>query len=201
MPEYAKPMARLIEELRRLPGIGSKSAQRIAFHILKAGTHDVERLTAALRDVKESIRLCDLCNNVTEVTPCAYCADPSRNAKLLCVIEGPEDILAIEKTGQYRGYYHVLHGALSPLHGIGPEQLRTANLVERLKSGAAEEVEVIVATNPNVEGEATAVYLSKLLKPLGVRVTRIAMGMPVGGDLEYADQVTISKAMEGRREI
>ena len=201
MPEYAKPMARLIEELRRLPGIGSKSAQRIAFHVLKAGTHDVERLSAALRDVKESIRLCDLCNNVTEVTPCAYCADPSRNAKLLCVIEGPEDILAIEKTGQYRGYYHVLHGALSPLHGIGPEQLRTANLVERLKSGAAEEVEVIVATNPNVEGEATAVYLSKLLKPLGVRVTRIAMGMPVGGDLEYADQVTISKAMEGRREI
>ncbi|MCH8266593.1 MAG: recombination mediator RecR [Acidobacteria bacterium] len=201
MPEYAKPMARLIEELRRLPGIGSKSAQRIAFHVLKAGTHDVERLTAALRDVKESIRLCDLCNNVTEVTPCAYCADPSRNAKLLCVIEGPEDILAIEKTGQYRGYYHVLHGALSPLHGIGPEQLRTANLVERLKSGAAEEVEVIIATNPNVEGEATAVYLSKLLKPLGVRVTRIALGMPVGGDLEYTDQVTISKAMEGRREI
>lgn len=201
MPEYAKPMARLIEELRRLPGIGSKSAQRIAFHVLKAETHDVERLTAALRDVKESIRLCDLCNNVTEVTPCAYCADPSRNAKLLCVIEGPEDILAIEKTGQYRGYYHVLHGALSPLHGIGPEQLRTANLVERLKSGAAEEVEVIIATNPNVEGEATAVYLSKLLKPLGVRVTRIALGMPVGGDLEYTDQVTISKAMEGRREI
>ncbi len=201
MPEYAIPMARLIEELRLLPGIGSKSAQRIAFHVLKAGTHDVERLTAALRDVKESIRLCDLCNNVTEATPCAYCADPSRNAKLLCVIEGPEDILAIEKTGQYRGYYHVLHGALSPLHGIGPEQLRTANLVERLKSGAAEEVEVIVATNPNVEGEATAVYLSKLLKPLGVRVTRIALGMPVGGDLEYTDQVTISKAMEGRREI
>ena len=203
MPEYAKPMARLIEELRRLPGIGSKSAQRIAFHVLKAGTHDVERLTAALRDVKESIRLCDLCNNVTEVNPCAYCADPSRNAKLLCVIEGPEDILPIEKTGQYRGYYHVLHGALSPLHGIGPEQLRTANLVERLKSGAAkaDEVEVIIATNPNVEGEATAFYLSKLLKPLGVRVTRIAMGMPVGGDLEYADQVTISKAMEGRREI
>ena len=201
MPEYAKPMARLIEELRLLPGIGSKSAQRIAFHVLKAGTHDVERLTAALRDVKESIRLCDLCNNVTEVTPCAYCADPSRNAKLPCVIEGPEDILAIEKTGQYRGYYHVLHGALSPLHGIGPEQLRTANLVERLKSGAAEEVEVIIATNPNVEGEATAVYLSKLLKPLGVRVTRIALGMPVGGDLEYTDQVTISKAMEGRREI
>ena len=201
MPEYAKPMARLIEELRRLPGIGSKSAQRIAFHVLKAGTHDVERLSAALRDVKESIRLCDLCNNVTEVNPCAYCADPSRNAKLLCIVEGPEDILPIENTGQYRGYYHVLHGALSPLHGIGPEQLRTANLVERLKSGAAEEVEVIVATNPNVEGEATAVYLSKLLKPLGVRVTRIAMGMPVGGDLEYADQVTISKAMEGRREI
>ncbi len=199
MPEYAKPMARLIEELERLPGIGSKSAQRIAFHVLKAGTHDVERLAAALRDVKENIRLCDLCNNVTEVNPCAYCSDPSRNAKLLCVIEGPEDILPIERTGNYRGYYHVLHGALSPLHGIGPEQLRTANLVERLKSGAVEEV--IVATNPNVEGEATAVYLSKLLKPLGVSVTRIALGMPVGGDLEYADQVTISKAMEGRREI
>ena len=192
-------MARLIEELKRLPGIGSKSAQRIAFHVLKAGTHDVERLTAALRDVKESIRLCDLCNNVTEVNPCAYCSDPSRNAKLLCVIEGPEDILPIENTGHYRGYYHVLHGALSPLQGIGPEQLRTANLVERLKSGAVEEV--IIATNPNVEGEATAVYLSKLLKPLGVSVTRIAMGLPVGGDLEYADQVTIAKVMEGRKEI
>ena len=199
MPEYAKPMSRLIEELRRLPGIGLKSAQRIAFHVLKAEKHDVERLAAAIRDLQESIRLCEVCNNVTEVNPCAYCSDPSRNVKLLCIVEGPENILPIEKTGQYRGYYHVLHGALSPLHGIGPEQLRTANLIGRLKDGAVEEV--IVATNPNVEGEATAVYLSKLLKPLGVSVTRIAMGLPVGGDLEYVDQVTIAKAMEGRKEI
>ncbi len=199
MPEYAKPMARLIEALRRLPGIGPKSAQRIAFHILKAERAEVEEITAALQEVKEKIRLCDICNSVTETNPCAYCSDPSRDPKLLCIVEEPGNILPIERTGQYRGYYHVLHGALSPLQGIGPEQLRIKNLMERLKSGAIEEV--IVATNPTVDGEATATYLSKLLKPHGVTVTRIAMGVPVGSDLEYVDEVTIAKAMEGRKEI
>ena len=199
MPEHAKPMARLIEALRRLPGIGPKSAQRIAFHIVKTEQAEVEEIAAALQEVKEKIQLCELCNNVTETNPCAYCSDPSRNPKLLCIVEEPGNILPIERTGQYRGYYHVLHGALSPLQGIGPEQLRIKNLMERLKTGAVQEV--IVATNPTVDGETTAVYLSKLLKPQGVTVTRIAMGVPVGSDLEYVDEVTIAKAMEGRKEI
>ena len=199
MPEFAQPMVRLIEALRRLPGIGPKSAQRIAFHILKAERTEVEEIAAALHDLKEKIRLCDVCNSVTETNPCAYCSDPSRNPRLLCIVEEPGNILPIERTGQYRGYYHVLHGALSPLQGIGPEQLRIKNLMDRLKTGAIEEV--IIATNPTVDGEATATYLSKLLKPLGVTVTRIAMGVPVGGDLEYVDEVTIAKAMEGRKEI
>jgi recombination protein RecR len=199
MPEHAKPMARLIDSLRRLPGIGPKSAQRIAFHILKSERGEVEEIVAALHDVKDNIRLCDICNNVTETNPCSFCSDQSRNPKQLCIVEEPGNILPIERTGQYRGHYHVLHGALSPLQGIGPEQLRIKNLIERLKSGAIEEV--IVATNPTVDGEATATYLSKLLKPHGVSVTRIAMGVPVGGDLEYVDEVTIAKAMEGRKEI
>ncbi len=199
MPEYAKPISRLIDALRRLPGIGSKSAQRIAFHILKAERTEAEEIAAAILDLKDKIGLCDICNNVTETNPCSICADPSRNAKQLCIVEEPGNILPFERTGQYRGYYHVLHGALSPLQGIGPEQLRIANLMERLKTGAIEEV--IMATNPTVDGEATAHYLSKLLKPQGVTVTRIAMGVPVGGDLEYVDEVTIAKAMEGRKEI
>ena len=199
MPDHSKPMARLIDSLRRLPGIGPKSAQRIAFHILKADRAEVDEIAAALRDVKEKIRLCEICNNVTETNPCSFCSDTSRNPKLLCIVEEPGNVLPIEKTGQYKGYYHVLHGALSPLQGIGPEQLRIANLLERLKSGAIQEV--IVATNPTVDGEATATYLSKLLRPQGVTVTRIAMGVPVGGDLEYVDEVTIAKAMEGRKEI
>ncbi|OFV96847.1 MAG: recombination protein RecR [Acidobacteria bacterium RIFCSPLOWO2_02_FULL_61_28] len=199
MPEYAEPMARLIEELRRLPGIGSKSAQRIAFHLLKAEPEDTERLAAALRDLKQNIRLCEVCNNFTDISPCAYCADASRDSRLLCVIEEPANIVQIEKTGKYRGRYHVLHGTLSPLQGIGPDQLRIANLLERVNAGGVEEI--IVATNPNVEGEATAMYLSKLLKPLGVRVTRIAMGIPVGGELEYTDSATVAKAMEGRKEL
>ena len=199
MPEHAKPMARLIDALRRLPGIGPKSAQRIAFHILKTERAEVEEIAAALQEVKEKIQLCDICNNVTEINPCSYCSDPSRNPQLLCIVEEPGNILPIERTGQYRGYYHVLHGALSPLQGIGPEQLRIKNLVERLKSGLVQEV--LMATNPTVDGEATATYLSKLLKPHGVTVTRIAMGVPVGGDLEYVDEVTIAKAMEGRKEI
>ena len=199
MPEYAEPMARLIDELRRLPGIGPKSAQRIAFHLLKVDAEETERLAAALRDLKQSIRLCDVCNNFTDISPCAYCSDASRDSRLLCVIEEPANIVPIEKTNKYRGRYHVLHGALSPLQGIGPEQLRIANLLERVRGGGVEEV--IVATNPNVEGEATAIYLSKLLKPLGVRVTRIAMGIPVGGELEYTDSATVAKAMEGRKEL
>ena len=192
-------MTRLIEELRRLPGIGPKSAQRIAFHLLKAEPEETERLADALRELKQRIRLCDICNNFTETSPCAYCSDASRDSRLLCVVEEPGNIVPIEKTGKYRGRYHVLHGALSPLQGVGPEQLRIANLLERVKGGGVEEI--IVATNPNVEGEATAIYLSKLLKPLGVRVTRIAMGIPVGGELEYTDSATVAKAMEGRKEL
>jgi recombination protein RecR len=198
MPEHAKPMARLIDALRRLPGIGPKSAQRIAFHILKGERAEADEIAAAIQDLKDKIGLCEICNNVTETNPCSICSDPSRNTKQLCIVEEPGNLLPIERTGQYRGHYHVLHGALSPLQGIGPEQLRIANLVERLKSGVEE---VIIATNPTVDGEVTATYLSKLLKPQGVSVTRIAMGVPVGGDLEYVDEVTIAKAMEGRREI
>ena len=199
MPEYAKPMARLIEELKRLPGIGQKSAQRIAFHLLRAEAAEAEQLAAAIQELKQSLRLCEACNNVTDISPCGYCSDASRDSRLLCVVEEPGNIVPIEQTGRYRGHYHVLHGVLSPLQGIGPEQLRMANLLERARSGGVEEV--ILATNPTVEGEATALYLAKLLKPLGVRVTRIAMGIPVGGELEYADTATVSKAMEGRKEI
>jgi recombination protein RecR len=199
MPEQAKPMVRLIDALRRLPGLGPKSAQRIAFHILKGDRHEADEIADAIRDLKDKIRLCDICNNVTETNPCAYCSDVTRNPRLLCIVEEPGNVLPIERTGQYRGYYHVLHGALSPLQGIGPEQLRITNLIERMKSGAIQEV--IVATNPTVDGEATAAYLSRILKPHGVMVSRIAMGVPVGGDLEYVDEVTIAKAMEGRKEI
>ena len=199
MPEYAKPIARLIEELKRLPGIGPKSAQRIAFHLLKAEAAEAEQLAAAIQELKQSLRLCEVCNNVTDSSPCGYCADASRDSRLLCVVEEPGNIVPIEQTGRYRGHYHVLHGVLSPLQGIGPEQLRMANLLDRVRSGGVEEV--ILATNPTVEGEATALYLAKLLKPLGVRVTRIGMGVPVGSELEYADTATVAKAMEGRREI
>ncbi|OFW19483.1 MAG: recombination protein RecR [Acidobacteria bacterium RIFCSPLOWO2_02_FULL_59_13] len=199
MPEYAKPMARLIEELKRLPGIGTKSAQRVAFHLLKADDGDAERLADAIRDLKQSLRLCELCNNVTDVSPCSYCSDSMRSSRQVCVVEEPTNIVPIEKSGQFQGQYHVLHGALSPLQGIGPDQLRIANLLERIQSSAVEEV--ILATNATVEGEATAVYLSKLLKPLGVTVTRIAMGIPVGGDLEYLDSVTIGRSLQGRKEM
>ena len=199
MPEYPEPMARLIEELRRLPGIGHKSAQRIAFYLLKADSAEAEQLADSLRGLKQGIRLCEICHNFTDTSPCAYCSDTSRDSRLLCVIEEPGNIVPIERTGKYRGCYHVLHGALSPLHGIGPEQLRIASLLDRVKGGSVSEV--IVATNPTVEGEATAVYLSKLLRPLNVKVTRIAMGIPVGGELEYTDSATVAKAMEGRQEI
>ena len=199
MPEYTGPIAQVIEALKRLPGIGPKSAQRIAFHLLKTEAAEVEHLAAVIRELPQSICLCAICNNITDISPCAYCSDPARDSHSVCVVEEPANILAIERTGKYRGRYHVLHGALSPLQGVGPDQLRIAGLIERVRTG--EVAEVIVATNPTVEGEATAVYLSKLLRPLGVRVTRIALGLPVGRELEYADAATVAKAMEGRKEM
>lgn len=199
MSDYAEPIARLIEEFRRFPGIGPKSAQRLAYHVLRRPREEAERLSQALLDVKDKIRYCSVCNNHSDVDPCYFCTSPSRSAETICVVEEPKDILAIEKTREYRGQYHVLHGALSPINGIGPDALRLKNLVERLRGGQVQEV--IVATNPNVEGEATAIYLAKLLKPAGVRISRIAVGVPVGSDLEFADEVTMSKALEGRREI
>ena len=199
MKDFAEPLARLIDELKRLPGIGQKSAQRIAFHLQRAPREEAERLTTALIEVKDKIRLCSVCNNLTEADPCDFCNDPTRSQEVVCVVESPYNVVAVEKTREFRGQYHVLHGALSPLQGIGPEQLRIKSLLERLKSGKIREL--IVATNPNVEGEATAIYLSKLIKPLGVKVTRIAMGIPVGSELEFADEVTMLKALEGRREI
>lgn len=199
MPDFAEPLARLITEFKRLPGIGQKSAQRIAFHLLRAAREEAEQLASAILDVKDKLGLCRVCNNISEGDLCVYCRDPNRDTKVVCVVEEPHNIVGIETTRQYEGRYHVLHGALSPLRGIGPESLKIKGLVERIGEGEIQEV--IVATNPTVEGEATAVYLARLLKPLGVRVTRIAMGIPVGSDLEFADEVTISKAMEGRREM
>jgi recombination protein RecR len=199
MPDFAEPLARLITEFKRLPGIGQKSAQRLAFHVLRASRDDAEHLSQALLDVKDKLGLCRLCNNISDREVCSYCSDTNRDGTIVCVVEEPHNIVGIEVTRQFEGRYHVLHGALSPLRGIGPDALKLKNLVERI--GEGEIREVIVATNPTVEGEATAVYLARLLKPLGVKVTRIGMGVPVGSDLEFADEVTISKAMEGRREI
>ncbi len=199
MKDYAEPLARLIDELKRLPGIGQKSAQRIAFHIERVPREDAERLAASILDAKDKIRLCSVCNNFTELDPCEYCTDSRRDPEVVCVVETPYNLLAVEKTREFHGQYHVLHGALSPLQGIGPEQLKLKNLFDRLKTGKVKEL--IVATSPTVEGEATAVYLSKLIKPLGVKVSRIAMGVPVGSELEYADEVTMLKALEGRREM
>jgi recombination protein RecR len=196
--DYPEPVSRLIAELKRLPGVGLKSAQRIAFHLLRSNKEESQALSDAIRDVKEKITGCQICNNVTDVDPCIFCTRTDRTARLLCVVEEPHNIVAIEKTHEFKGRYHVLMGALSPLHGVGPEQLKISGLLERLRSGEVEEV--ILATNPNVEGEATAIYLSKLIKPLGIRVTRIAMGIPVGSELDYADEVTILKALEGRRD-
>lgn len=199
MPDFAEPVARLIDELKRLPGIGQKTAQRLAFHLLRASEDEAAQLAQAILEAKLKIRYCSVCNNITDVDPCQFCASPTRSPKLLCVVEEPHNVITIEKTRQYNGLYHVLGGVFSPLEGIGPEQLKIKSLIERLKGGTVEEI--IIATNPNAEGEATAIYLSKLIKPLGIRVTRIAMGIPVGSDLEYADEVTMLKALEGRREI
>ena len=199
MPDFAEPIARLIDELKRLPGVGQKTAQRLAFHLLRVPPEHALALSDAIRQAKLSIRECSICNNITDSDPCLYCASPTRSRKTICVVEQPQNILAVEKTRQYSGLYHVLGGALSPLEGIGPDHLKLKSLIERLKNGSVEEI--ILATNPTAEGEATAVYVSKLLKPLGVRVTRIGVGIPVGSDLEYADEVTMLKAMEGRRDL
>jgi len=196
---YAEPMARLIEELKKLPGVGAKSAQRFAFHILRSTDEDAAALAEAVRDLKASLCLCSICNNVTDVDPCAYCASPTRNQRLVCVVEEPTNIAAVERTRGYQGVYHVLHGTLSPLHGIGPEQLRTGTLVARVERGEIDEV--ILATSPTLEGEATADWLAGALHRFPVRITRIATGVPAGSDIEYADEVTMSRAMEGRREV
>ena len=203
MSRYAEPMARLIEELKKLPGVGTKSAQRFAFHILRSSDDDAAALAEAVRGLKAALRLCTICNNVTDVDPCAYCASPTRNQRLICVVEEPTNIAAIERArgqqGGYQGVYHVLHGTLSPLHGVGPDQLRTATLIARAERGEIDEV--IVATSPTLEGEATANWLAGALRNSKVRITRIATGVPAGSDIEYADEVTMARAMEGRREL
>ena len=196
---HAEAVQQVIDELGRLPGIGPKSAQRLAFHLMKLPTEDTARLTAAINEMKVRVRFCDRCFNVAESELCTMCADDRRDATLLCVVEEPRDIVAVERTGGFRGRYHVLGGAISPIEGIGPDQLRVRELMARLRpEGVAE---VILATNPNIEGEATAMYLARLLEPLGVEVTRIASGLPVGGDLEYADELTLGRALEGRRPL
>jgi recombination protein RecR len=195
---YAEPMARLIEELKKLPGVGTKSAQRFAFHILRGSDEDAAALAEAVQGLKASLRLCSVCNNVTDVDPCVYCANPARNHRQVCVVEEPTSIQAVERT-HYSGIYYVLHGTLSPLHGIGPDQLRSRGLLERAEHGEIEEV--ILATSPTLEGEATATWLAEAMRGMGVRITRIATGVPAGSDIEYADEVTMARAMEGRREV
>ena len=199
MSRYAEPMARLIEELKKLPGVGTKSAQRFAFHIPRSSNEDAAALAEAVQGLKASLRLCSICNNITDVDPCAYCASPVRNQRVVCVVEEPTSIAAIERTRGYLGVYHVLHGTLSPLHGVGPDQLRTQSLLRRAERGEVEEV--ILATSPTLEGEATADWLAGALRAFQVRITRIAKGVPAGSDIEYADEVTMARALEGRRAV
>lgn len=204
MLDYAEPVTRLIDEFKRLPGIGHKSAQRLAFHLLKTPQEEADRLIDAIREVKEKIIFCSVCNNLTDADPCRFCSSHTRDRSVICVVEEPHNLVAVEKTREFHGLYHVLHGSLSPIRGIGPEELQIRNLIERLRpneQGESSVKEIILATNPNTEGEATANYLARLLKPLGVRVTRIAMGLPVGSDLEYADEVTMHKALTNRHEV
>ena len=204
MLEYAEPVTKLIDELKRLPSIGQKSAQRLAFYLMRAPETDIERLISAMREVKERITQCSVCNNLTDINPCRFCSSPTRDHSVICVVEEPHSLVAVEKTRSFKGVYHVLHGSLSPIRHITPNELHLDNLLPRLKPENNDGVavtEVILATNPNTEGEATANYISRLLKPLGIRVTRIAMGMPVGSDLEYVDEVTMDKALSNRHEI
>jgi len=199
LSRYAEPMDRLIEELKKLPGVGAKSAQRFAFHILRSSDEDAAALAEAVRGLKASLRLCSICNNVTDIDPCAYCASPTRNQRLVCVVEEPTNIDTVERTRSYQGVYHVLHGTLSPLHGVGPDQLRASTLVSRVERGEVDEV--ILATSPTLEGEATADWLAGALRGFPVRITRIATGVPAGSDIEYADEVTMARAIEGRRDM
>jgi len=204
MLDYSEPVARLIDEFKRLPGVGQKSAQRLAFHILRRPQAEVDNFVEALREVKDKITFCSVCNNLTDVDPCLYCSNPKRDRSIICIVEEPYNLVAVEKTRSYRGLYHILHGSLSPIRGIGPDELMLSNLFPRLtpaNNDGVEVAEVIIATNPTTEGEATANYIARLLKPLGVRTTRIAMGMPVGSDLEYVDEVTMDKALANRHEM
>ena len=204
MLDYSEPVARLIDEFKRLPGIGGKSAQRLAFYVLRRPKEEVDNFVEALQEVKEKIVFCSVCNNLTDVDPCLYCSNPKRDRSMICIVEEPYNLVAVEKTRSYRGLYHILHGSLSPIRGVGPDELMLPNLLPRLlpeNNEGVEVNEVIIATNPTTEGEATANYIARLLKPLGVRTTRIAMGMPVGSDLEYVDEVTMDKALTNRHEI
>jgi recombination protein RecR len=199
MQIFSETLQKLIAELTKLPGIGKKSAQRIAFHLLRVPKEEAQHLAEAIAEVRSKLKHCPVCSNITDTELCAICTDTARDRRTICVVEEPNNIIPIEKSGGYKGLYHVLMGALSPLHGVGPDNLRIRELLERLKSG--EVAEIIIATNPTTEGEATAIYISRLIKPLGVRVSRIGMGLPMGSDLEYADEVTVGKALEGRKEI
>ena len=204
MLDYSEPVAKLIDEFKRLPGIGAKSAQRLAFYIMRRPLAEVEQFASSLREVKEKIVFCSVCNNLPDVNPCLYCSNPKRDRSIICIVEEPYNLVSVEKTRSYKGLYHILHGSLSPLRGVGPDELMLANLIPRLRpenNDGIEIAEIIVATNPTTEGEATANYIARLLKPLGVRVTRIAMGMPVGADLEFVDEVTMDKALTNRHEI
>jgi recombination protein RecR len=199
MSFYAAPIAKLIDELSKLPGVGNKTAQRLAFHILNMSQEDVEQLSSSITSAKKNVRYCQVCCNITDADTCSICSSPKRDGSLICVVEDPKDVVAMEKTREYKGLYHVLNGAISPMEGIGPEEIKIKELLRRVADNDISEI--ILATNPNIEGEATAMYISRLLKPTGIKVTRIAHGVPVGGDLEYADEVTLMKALEGRREI